>query len=86
MNLSIQSELQLFAEELHQHLTPSFLEKLARELAFVQRKRKFSGRDLAIICVWISQRVASDSKLFNHLFSTNSYFRCNDFSSAKTFS
>jgi len=51
MNLSIRSELQLFAEELHQHLTPSFLEKLARELAFVQRKRKFSGRDLAIICV-----------------------------------
>jgi hypothetical protein len=61
MNLSIQSELQLFAEELHQHLTPSFLEKLAGELGFVQRKRKFSGRDLATICVWISQRVASDS-------------------------
>ncbi|AIY78474.1 transposase DDE domain protein [Bacillus cereus] len=61
MNLSIQDELQLFAEELHQHLTPSFLEKLARELAFVKRKRKFSGHDLAAICVWISQRVASDS-------------------------
>lgn len=61
MNLPIQSELQLFAEELHQHLSPSFLEKLARELDFVQRKRKFSGRDLATICVWISQRVASDS-------------------------
>ncbi len=61
MNLSIQSELQLFAEELHQHLTPSFLEKLAGELGFVQRKRKFSGHDLATICVWISQRVASDS-------------------------
>lgn len=28
MNLSIQSELQLLAEELHQHLIPSFLEKL----------------------------------------------------------
>lgn len=61
MNLSIQGELQLFAEELHQHLTPSFLENLARELTFVQRKRKFSGHDLAIICVWVSQRVASDS-------------------------
>ncbi|EJQ40321.1 transposase for insertion sequence element IS231E [Bacillus wiedmannii] len=36
MNLSIQGELQLFAEELHQHLTPSFLENLARELTFVQ--------------------------------------------------
>lgn len=27
----------------------------------VQRKRKFSGQDLATICVWISQQVASDS-------------------------
>ena len=44
-----------------EYLTPSFLEKLARELGFVQRKRKFSGHDLAAICVWISQRVASDS-------------------------
>lgn len=61
MNLSIQSELQLFAEELYEHLTPSFLENLARKLGFVQRKRKFSGHDLATICVWISQRVASDS-------------------------
>ncbi|WP_371404664.1 hypothetical protein [Bacillus toyonensis] len=43
MNLSIHGELQLFAEELHRHLTPSFLENLARKLTFVQRKRKFSG-------------------------------------------
>ncbi len=61
MNLSIQNELQLFAEEFYGHLTPSFLENFARELGFVQRKRKFSGHDLATICVWISQRVASDS-------------------------
>lgn len=61
MYLSISDELQLFAEELYEHLTPSFLENLARELGFVKRKRKFSGYDLATICVWISQRVASDS-------------------------
>ncbi|MGW5982977.1 IS4 family transposase [Bacillus mycoides] len=61
MNLSIQDELQLFAEELYQYFTPSFLEELARELDFVQRKRKFSGHDLATICVWVSQRIASDS-------------------------
>lgn len=60
-NLSIQNELQPFVEELHQHLTPAFLENLARELGFVQRKRKFSGHDLTTICVWISQRVATDS-------------------------
>lgn len=61
MNLSIQDELQLFAEELYQYFTPSFLEELARELDFVQRKRKFSGHDLATTCVWVSQRIASDS-------------------------
>ncbi|CDN33618.1 unnamed protein product [Bacillus thuringiensis DB27] len=29
-------------------------------MKFVKRKRKFSGSDLATICIWISQRVASD--------------------------
>lgn len=57
MNLSIQDELQPFAEELKRYVTPVFLE----ELGFVKRKRKFSSSDLATICIWISQRVASDS-------------------------
>ncbi|EOQ22236.1 TPA: IS4-like element IS231Q family transposase [Bacillus cereus] len=60
MNLSIQEELQRFAEELQRYITPEFLEELAREMKFVKRKRKFSGSDLATICIWISQRVASD--------------------------
>ncbi|WP_155251456.1 IS4 family transposase, partial [Bacillus thuringiensis] len=59
-NLSIQEELQPFAEELQRYITPEFLEELAREMKFVKRKRKFSGSDLATICIWISQRVASD--------------------------
>ncbi len=57
MNLSIQDELQPFAEELQRYVTPIFLE----ELGFVKRKRKFSGSDLATICIWVIQRVASDS-------------------------
>ncbi|EOO12514.1 transposase for insertion sequence element IS231F [Bacillus cereus HuA2-9] len=60
MNLSIQDELQLFSEELKRYITPVFLEELAREIRFTKRKRKFSGSDLATICIWISQRVASD--------------------------
>ncbi|PFV51756.1 IS4 family transposase [Bacillus cereus] len=60
MNLSIQDELQPFAEELKRYTTPVFLEELAREIGFIKRKRKFSGSDLATICIWISQRVASD--------------------------
>ena len=58
-NLSIQDELQTFAEELKRYITPVFLEELAREIGFIKRKRKFSG-SLATICIWISQRVASD--------------------------
>ncbi|MEC2448525.1 IS4 family transposase, partial [Bacillus cereus] len=61
MNLSIQDELQLFSEELYRHLTPSLLEELAKELGFVKRKRKFSGNELATICIRDSQRTASDS-------------------------
>ncbi|EJR92887.1 transposase for insertion sequence element IS231F [Bacillus cereus VD200] len=60
MNLSIQEELQPFAKELQRYITPEFLEELAREMKFIKRKRKFSGSDLATICIWISQRVASD--------------------------
>ncbi|HDR4440063.1 TPA: hypothetical protein QCQ44_004326 [Bacillus cereus] len=44
MNLSIQDELQLFAEELQRYITPVFLEELARELGFVKRKRKFDTK------------------------------------------
>ncbi len=61
MNLSIQDELQLFSDELYRHLTPALLEELAKELGFVKRKRKFSGNELATICIWVSQRTASDS-------------------------
>ncbi len=57
MNLSIQEELRPFAEKLQRYITPEFLEKLAREMKFVKRKRKFSGSDLATIFIWISQRV-----------------------------
>lgn len=51
MDLSIQIELQLLAEELHQHLIYSFFEKLAGELGFVQQERTFSDWDLETICV-----------------------------------
>ncbi|OOR71461.1 transposase [Bacillus cereus] len=60
MNFSIQEELQPFAEELQRYTTPEFLEELTREMKFIERKRKFSGSDLATICIWISQKVASD--------------------------
>jgi hypothetical protein len=62
MNLSIQDELQLFSEELYRHLTPSLLEELAKRIRFCKKKTKvFWGNELATICIWVSQRTASDS-------------------------
>ena len=59
MNLSIQEELHSFAEELRRYITPEFLEELAREVKFVKKTQIFRI-GLATICIWISQRVASD--------------------------
>jgi len=61
MNLSIQDELHLFAEELQRYLSPHILQQLAQETGFVKRKSKYGAQDLAALCIWISQQVASDS-------------------------
>jgi hypothetical protein len=61
MNLSIQDELQLFSEELYRHLTPSLFGRTRKRIRFCKKKRKFSGNELATICIWVSQRTASDS-------------------------
>jgi hypothetical protein len=61
VNLPIQHELHLLAEELRRHLSPSTLERLARETCFVQRSSKYRGQDLVTLCVWMSQNIASTS-------------------------
>ncbi|KZD44233.1 Mobile element protein [Bacillus cereus] len=43
MNLSIQDEFHLFAEELQRHLSPDTLQQLAQETGFVKRKSKYGG-------------------------------------------
>lgn len=55
MNLSIQDEFHLFAEELQRYLSPHILQQLAQETGFVKRKSKYGARDLAALCIWISQ-------------------------------
>ncbi|MED4514304.1 IS4 family transposase, partial [Bacillus cereus] len=47
MNLSIQEELQPFAEELQRYITPVFVEELARDIEFIHRKRTFSGSEFS---------------------------------------
>jgi Transposase DDE domain len=61
VNLSIQHELHLLAEELRRHLSPSTLERLARETRFVQRSSKYRAQDLVALYVWMSQNIASTS-------------------------
>lgn len=54
MNLSISDELELFSKELQRHMSPHALEKLAREIGFVQRRSKYRAQDLVALCVCIS--------------------------------
>jgi hypothetical protein len=61
VNLPIQHELHLMAEELRRHLSPSTLESLARETRFVQRSSKYRAQDPVALCVWMSQNIASAS-------------------------
>jgi hypothetical protein len=50
-------------------MTPSALEKLARETKFIQRASKYGAQEIVALCVWLSQNVASTSlvKLCSYL-------------------
>lgn len=41
MTLSIQNELQLFTEKFPRHMSSYILDKLAREIGFVQQENKY---------------------------------------------
>ncbi|PEK05796.1 IS4 family transposase, partial [Bacillus pseudomycoides] len=61
MSISVSDELQLFAQEIQNFLSPNFLRDLARDVGFVQRTSKYQEKDLVALCVWISQNVAKIS-------------------------
>ncbi|OAK09699.1 hypothetical protein A6280_23445 [Bacillus wiedmannii] len=61
MNLSIFDELELFSKELQRYMSPRALEKLARDIGFVQRKSKYRAQDLVALCVWLSENIANTS-------------------------
>ncbi|PRT27332.1 IS4 family transposase [Bacillus wiedmannii] len=61
MSISVSDELQLFAQEIQNFLSPNFLRDLARNVGFVQRTSKYQAKDLIALCVWISQKVAKTS-------------------------
>ena len=61
MSISVSDELQLFAQEIQNFLSPNFLRDLARDVGFVQRTSKYQAKDLVALCVWMSQNVATTS-------------------------
>ncbi len=61
MSISVSDELQLFAQEIQDLLSPNTLQNLARDVGFVQRASKYRAQDLVALCVWISQSVAKTS-------------------------
>ncbi|MED2869148.1 IS4 family transposase [Bacillus thuringiensis] len=61
MSISVSDELQLFAQEIQNFLSPNFLRDLARDVGFVQRTSKYQAKELVALCVWISQNVAKTS-------------------------
>ncbi|HDR4903197.1 TPA: IS4 family transposase [Bacillus cereus] len=61
MSISVSDELQLFAQEIQNLLSPNFLRDLARDVGFVQRTSKYQEKDLVALCVWMSQNVAKTS-------------------------
>ncbi|MGG2064931.1 IS4 family transposase [Bacillus sp. S14(2024)] len=59
MDISLTEEFQLFAQELHYHLSPQILQRLAKDVGFVRRTSKYNGKSLVSLCVWLSDKVAS---------------------------
>ncbi len=61
MDLSFSEELHLFSQELQRFLSPIVLQKIAKQVGFVQRSSKYQADELIALCVWLSQEVASTS-------------------------
>lgn len=61
MNPIISNELNLFAQELQRFLSPMVLQKIAKQVGFVQRASKYQSNELMALCVWLSQEIASTS-------------------------
>lgn len=69
MSISVSDELQIFAQEIQNFLSPNILRTLARDVGFVQRTSKYQAKDLVALCVWMIQNVATTflTQLSSHL-------------------
>lgn len=59
MNRILSNELNLFAQELRDCLSPAVLQEIAKRVGFVKRKSKYQANELIALCVWLSQEIGS---------------------------
>ncbi len=59
VSLSLHDEMQLMAEELRRHFSPSQLERLARETGFIQRQRKLRAQDFVTLAAFLNHDLAT---------------------------
>ena len=61
MHQILSNELNLFAQELRDCLSPTVLQDIAKRVGFVKRASKYQANELIALCVWLSQEVGSTS-------------------------
>lgn len=61
MHQILSNELNLFAQELRDCLSPAVLQDIAKRVGFVKRKSKYQANELIALCVWLSQKIGSAS-------------------------
>ena len=61
MNPILSNELNLFAQELRECLSPAVLKDIAKRVGFVKRASKYQANELIALCVWLSQEIGSTS-------------------------
>lgn len=61
MNPILSNELNLFAQELRECLSPAVLKDMAKRVGFVKRASKYQANELIALCVWLSQEIGSTS-------------------------
>lgn len=59
--LTLEEEMQIFAEEIRNYFSKEELEEIAREVGFVQRKGKLEAWHFLFLCSFIGIDVAKDT-------------------------
>lgn len=64
MQRILSDELNLFAQELRDCLSPVVLQDIVKCVGFVKGKSKYQSNELIALCVWLSQEIGSTSLIY----------------------